>query len=106
MAAPRRAATQVRTQQKNEHLACYNERFRKTYTHEGLTYPSFYCFCLFVLSFRFLADLSARGSSAVLRVVETNDFKQLVHIGLTLRAGSDEEVKKYLAECLQDYKVQ
>ena len=37
------------------------------------------------------------GAAATFRVVENNDFKQLAHISLAFRAGSDTAVKQFLA---------
>ncbi|KAK9862410.1 hypothetical protein WJX84_002226 [Apatococcus fuscideae] len=46
---------------------------------------------------RFQAVLQARGSDSVFKIVETNDFKQLPHIALALRPGSDMAIKQFLA---------
>ena len=57
--------------------------------------PAADCLC------RFQAVLSVGGGGAAgqgsLRVVENNDFKQLPHITLALRPGSDAAVKQWLA---------
>lgn len=37
------------------------------------------------------------SGAATFRVVENNDFKQLAHISLAFRAGSDAAVKQFLA---------
>ena len=39
---------------------------------------------------KFIATLASTSQGAVLSVVETNDFRQLVHISLQLRAGTDQ----------------
>ncbi|XP_072172783.1 spindle assembly abnormal protein 6 homolog [Diadema setosum] len=39
-------------------------------------------------------------SLAQLSVVETNPFKHLTHLSLSLKPGTDTEVKQYLAKCL------
>lgn len=53
---------------------------------------------------RFLLQLCSQGPStegpSSLSVVETNAFKHLNHLSLRLSAGSDREVKDYLASCL------
>uniref|UniRef100_A0A674JCU2 Spindle assembly abnormal protein 6 homolog n=1 Tax=Terrapene triunguis TaxID=2587831 RepID=A0A674JCU2_9SAUR len=41
---------------------------------------------------------------ACLNVVETNPFKHLTHLSLKLLAGSDSDVKKYLAICIKNLK--
>uniref|UniRef100_A0A8C8RUR7 Spindle assembly abnormal protein 6 homolog n=1 Tax=Pelusios castaneus TaxID=367368 RepID=A0A8C8RUR7_9SAUR len=42
---------------------------------------------------------------ACLNVVETNPFKHLTHLSLKLLAGSDSDIKKYLAICIKNLKV-
>ena len=37
-------------------------------------------------------------------MIETNSFKNLVHLSLTFTAGNDAMVKEYLAGCLKDEK--
>ena len=44
-------------------------------------------------------------STAMLNVVETNPFKHLTHLSLKFVPGSDADVKKYLADCLKQFKV-
>ncbi|GBF91102.1 hypothetical protein Rsub_04771 [Raphidocelis subcapitata] len=46
---------------------------------------------------RFQAVLTTKAGDSVLKVVETNDFKQLPHITLTFRPGNDTAVKQFLA---------
>nr|XP_054764434.1 spindle assembly abnormal protein 6 homolog [Lytechinus pictus] len=56
----------------------------------------------FVLQLNQSMDLA--GSShglAQLSVVETNPFKHLTHLSLSLKPGTDSEVKSYLAKCLK-----
>ncbi|KAJ1207268.1 hypothetical protein NDU88_002659 [Pleurodeles waltl] len=59
---------------------------------------------------RFLLQLvtsSARDcTSANLNVIETNPFKHLTHLSLKLLAGSDSDVKKYLAACIKYLKAE
>ncbi len=43
------------------------------------------------------APSSGGSGAATFRVVENNDFKQLAHISLAFRAGSDAAVKQFLA---------
>jgi spindle assembly abnormal protein 6 len=42
----------------------------------------------------FQAVLSVRPGDSVLKIVETNDFKQLAHITLAFRPGTDYTVKQ------------
>uniref|UniRef100_A0A8C3S3F9 Spindle assembly abnormal protein 6 homolog n=1 Tax=Chelydra serpentina TaxID=8475 RepID=A0A8C3S3F9_CHESE len=42
---------------------------------------------------------------AYLNVVETNPFKHLTHLSLKLLAGSDSDIKKYLAICIKNLKA-
>uniref|UniRef100_A0A670YDF7 Spindle assembly abnormal protein 6 homolog n=1 Tax=Pseudonaja textilis TaxID=8673 RepID=A0A670YDF7_PSETE len=58
---------------------------------------------------RFLLQLVSSGSSldhtpSFLNVVETNPFKHLTHLSLKFLAGSDAEIKKFLASCLKSIK--
>lgn len=48
----------------------------------------------FVDQCRFQAVLQARGADSVFKIVETNDFKQLAHIALAFRPGSDMAIKQ------------
>ncbi|XP_069785193.1 spindle assembly abnormal protein 6 homolog isoform X2 [Narcine bancroftii] len=43
---------------------------------------------------------------ASLNVIETNPFKHLTHLSLKLLPGNDNEIKKYLAVCLQNIKME
>nr|XP_025043669.1 spindle assembly abnormal protein 6 homolog [Pelodiscus sinensis] len=43
---------------------------------------------------------------AYLNVVETNPFKHLTHLSLKLLAGSDSDIKKYLAICIKNLKME
>ncbi|XP_020370109.1 spindle assembly abnormal protein 6 homolog [Rhincodon typus] len=43
---------------------------------------------------------------ASLDIVETNPFKHLTHLSLKLLPGNDNDVKKYLAICLQNVKIE
>ncbi|KAG1668396.1 Spindle assembly abnormal protein 6 [Nymphon striatum] len=62
---------------------------------------------------RFLLCLKINGSGelsepsycAELKIIETNPFKHLIHLSLKLTSGSDNEVKKHLATCLQKLKA-
>eukprot|EP01052_Picozoa_sp_SAG31_P051489 SAG31_NODE_12243_length_956_cov_1.180863_1_plen_193_part_01 len=56
-------------------------------------------------SARFLATLVCAGGEGVFSVVETNNFRQLYHISLQLRAGNDVAIKRYLAAKLKDFKT-
>ena len=40
-----------------------------------------------------------------MNIVETNPFKHLNHLSLKFMPGSDADVKKYLADCLKQFKV-
>ena len=42
---------------------------------------------------RFQAVLLSRGTESTFQIIETNDFKQLAHISLAFRPGSDATVK-------------
>lgn len=44
---------------------------------------------------------AAPGSLATLNLIETNSFKNLVHLSLNLAPGTDNDVKTYLASCLR-----
>lgn len=57
---------------------------------------------------RFLLQLvtSRDCTSASLNVIETNPFKHLTHLSLKLLAGSDSDVKKYLATCIKYLKTE
>jgi len=50
-------------------------------------------------------SFSGDRSSAVMNIVETNPFKHLNHLSLKFMPGSDADVKKYLADCLKQFKV-
>ncbi|XP_067839314.1 spindle assembly abnormal protein 6 homolog isoform X1 [Heptranchias perlo] len=43
---------------------------------------------------------------ASLNIIETNPFKHLTHLSLKLLPGNDSDVKKYLAICLQNVKME
>ncbi|GCC30063.1 spindle assembly abnormal protein 6 homolog [Chiloscyllium punctatum] len=43
---------------------------------------------------------------ASLDIVETNPFKHLTHLSLKLLPGNDNDIKKYLAICLQNVKIE
>ncbi|XP_067886210.1 spindle assembly abnormal protein 6 homolog isoform X2 [Heterodontus francisci] len=43
---------------------------------------------------------------ASLDIIETNPFKHLTHLSLKLLPGNDSDVKKYLATCLQNVKIE
>ncbi|NP_001039141.1 spindle assembly 6 homolog [Xenopus tropicalis] len=43
---------------------------------------------------------------ASLNIIETNPFKHLIHLSLKLLAGSDSDVKKYLATCIKNLKLE
>eukprot|EP00057_Strongylocentrotus_purpuratus_P024914 XP_011679388.1 PREDICTED: spindle assembly abnormal protein 6 homolog [Strongylocentrotus purpuratus] len=56
----------------------------------------------FVLQLNQSGDLAGSPHGlAQLGVVETNPFKHLTHLSLSLKPGSDSEVKRYLAKCLK-----
>jgi len=48
-----------------------------------------------------VARLDCSGSEGLLAVVECNQFRELTHIALRLRQGTDETVKQHLAEKLR-----
>lgn len=53
---------------------------------------------------RFQAVLAVRAADSGLKIVETNDFKQLPHITLAFRPGNDFTVKQFLAFRLGEVK--
>ncbi len=53
---------------------------------------SFYC--------QLIARDATAGAPSTLSIVETNTFKQLTHLQLTLRSATDAGVKSYLAALL------
>ncbi|KAM4709270.1 spindle assembly abnormal protein 6 homolog [Discoglossus pictus] len=60
---------------------------------------------------RFLLQLltSSNGLDcmpASLNIIETNPFKHLTHLSLKLLAGNDSDVKKYLATCMKNLKLE
>uniref|UniRef100_A0A8C5P6Z4 Spindle assembly abnormal protein 6 homolog n=1 Tax=Leptobrachium leishanense TaxID=445787 RepID=A0A8C5P6Z4_9ANUR len=60
---------------------------------------------------RFLLQLLTSSSvpdcaPASLNIIETNPFKHLTHLSLKLLAGNDNDVKKYLATCIQNLKIE
>ena len=55
---------------------------------------------------KFIAELAVRGSESRLSVIETNLFKQITHISLGFRPGSDAAVKQYLATRLTESRTQ
>ncbi|CAH2294328.1 spindle assembly abnormal 6 homolog [Pelobates cultripes] len=60
---------------------------------------------------RFLLQLLTSSSvpdsaPANLNIIETNPFKHLTHLSLKLLAGNDSDVKKYLATCIQNLKLE
>jgi hypothetical protein len=46
------------------------------------------------------------SQQTLMKIVETNQFKQLCHLSLILSIGNDAEVKKHLAVQLKSLKVQ
>ncbi|XP_067424984.1 spindle assembly abnormal protein 6 homolog isoform X2 [Emydura macquarii macquarii] len=60
---------------------------------------------------RFLIQLVTSSTAldcmpACLNIVETNSFKHLTHLSLKLLAGSDSDIKKYLAICIKNLKME
>ncbi|XP_053558377.1 spindle assembly abnormal protein 6 homolog [Bombina bombina] len=60
---------------------------------------------------RFLLQLLSSSNGldcmpASLNIIETNPFKHLVHLSLKLLAGNDSDVKKYLATCMKNVKLE
>ncbi|KAH3730971.1 spindle assembly abnormal protein 6 homolog [Dreissena polymorpha] len=59
---------------------------------------------------KFVLHIVSQGSftgdrcTATLNIVETNPFKHLNHLSLKFVPGSDADVKKYLADCLKQFK--
>lgn len=53
---------------------------------------------------RMTATFVCSGTNGVFSVVESNQFKELTHIGLCFRKGTDESVKQYLAAKMQGFK--
>ncbi|KAL3867901.1 hypothetical protein ACJMK2_040745 [Sinanodonta woodiana] len=58
----------------------------------------------FILHLIHSAAYNGERTTASLNVVETNAFKHLTHLSLKFLPGSDADVKKYLADCLKQYK--
>ncbi|XP_045158062.2 spindle assembly abnormal protein 6 homolog [Mercenaria mercenaria] len=58
----------------------------------------------FVLHIISQGSYSGDRSTATLNIVETNPFKHLNHLSLKFVPGSDADVKKYLADCLKQFK--
>lgn len=58
----------------------------------------------FVIHIVSQGSFSGDRSTATLNIVETNPFKHLNHLSLKFIPGSDADVKKYLADCLKQYK--
>eukprot|EP00743_Colponemidia_sp_Colp-15_P007698 GILK01008333.1.p1 GENE.GILK01008333.1~~GILK01008333.1.p1 ORF type:complete len:585 (-),score=127.95 GILK01008333.1:154-1821(-) len=56
---------------------------------------------------KFICSLksSPQTNEAKLFIVETNNFKHLVHLTLRFRAGNDDALKKFLAEKLKQFKA-
>ena len=63
------------------------------------------CTCRFILHLVSQGNYNGDRSTAMLNVVETNPFKHLTHLSLKFVPGSDSDVKKYLADCLKQFKV-
>ncbi|XP_030049485.1 spindle assembly abnormal protein 6 homolog isoform X3 [Microcaecilia unicolor] len=60
---------------------------------------------------RFLLQLVTSASAldrmpSSLNIIETNPFKHLTHLSLKLLAATDDDIKKYLAACIQNLKVE
>ena len=56
---------------------------------------------------RFICILEEEiGSGAILHIVETNLFKQLTHLNLRFKSGTDETLKRYLAGKLLQFKTE
>ncbi|XP_075455679.1 spindle assembly abnormal protein 6 homolog isoform X1 [Ascaphus truei] len=60
---------------------------------------------------RFLLQLLTSSNAldcmpASLNIIETNPFKHLIHLSLKLLAGNDSDVKKYLATCIKNLKLE
>jgi hypothetical protein len=57
--------------------------------------------------FRFVCRLSSQPhlNKAMLSVVETNSFRNIVHISLSFIPGNDAAVKVYLAGLVKEFKV-
>eukprot|EP00746_Dinoflagellata_sp_MGD_P157655 gnl/MRDRNA2_/MRDRNA2_86276_c0_seq1.p1 gnl/MRDRNA2_/MRDRNA2_86276_c0~~gnl/MRDRNA2_/MRDRNA2_86276_c0_seq1.p1 ORF type:complete len:663 (+),score=169.74 gnl/MRDRNA2_/MRDRNA2_86276_c0_seq1:136-2124(+) len=53
---------------------------------------------------RMLAVFTCTGNDGTFSVVESNQFKELTHIALKFRKGTDEAVKQYLASKLRFFK--
>jgi len=49
--------------------------------------------------------VSGAANSAVLAITEINPFKQLQHLALLFKQGSDYAVKRYLADQMTEFKV-
>ncbi|XP_029473917.1 spindle assembly abnormal protein 6 homolog isoform X3 [Rhinatrema bivittatum] len=60
---------------------------------------------------RFLLQLVTSASAldcmpSSLNIIETNPFKHLTHLSLKLLAATDDDIKKYLATCIKNLKVE
>lgn len=45
------------------------------------------------------------NTEALLNIVESNNFKQLIHISLRVRSANDESLKKFLSSKVAEYKM-
>lgn len=72
-----------------------------------LVHHLFLCFfsCRFILHFISQGSLNGERTTCTLNVIETNPFKHLTHLSLKFIPGTDSDIKKYLADCLKQFKV-
>lgn len=58
----------------------------------------------FILHFISQGSLNGERTTCTLNVIETNPFKHLTHLSLKFIPGTDSDIKKYLADCLKQFK--
>lgn len=83
-----------------QHLSCGTPHWLAAVLQGDFGRPNSWCLFIFVtgrqLICRFHCVLTITGGQSVLKIVETNDFKQLAHISLLFRAGNDSAIKEVL----------
>lgn len=63
--------------------------------------------CRFAAALQIIPEevVSGRPAEAILTITESTSFRQIGHLSLRLRPLSDQQMKKYLAEVVQRYRV-
>lgn len=82
----------------NSVILAHRTRSREAVITAACPPPAPPCACRYMASLA-LRDSTA-GSPSVFAILETNQFKQLTHLELSLRAGTDSSTKRYLASRL------